>query len=182
MGRIMADNEHDDETRLFREMVGPVRRVRHDRVEPPRTRPAPDPHKTREDEQQVLADMLSDEFEPEDLETGDELLFARPGLQHRVLRKLRRGHYCIEAEMDLHGMTVTMARTALVQFLERSRKQHFRCVRVVHGKGLGSHNRGPVLKNMTNKWLRQRDEVLAFCSARAAHGGTGAVYVLLKRG
>jgi len=166
---------------LFRAHVGRVRPLTHDRVEQPAPRPAPVPRKRQEDEAQVRVDMLSDCFHPAELETGEELLFARPGMQHRILRKLRRGQYRLQAELDLHGMTVPVARDALSQFLARCRQLDFRCVRIVHGKGNGSRNRGPVLKSMVDRWLRQRDEVLAFASALPADGGTGAVYVLLRK-
>lgn len=180
----MGDKRHPspEDTELFRRQVGPVRPVDHDRIEPAPRRPAPEPRMTREDEQRVLQDMLSDEYDPARLETGEELLFARPGLQHKVLRKLRRGQFSIQAELDLHGMTVPLAREALAVFVKRCREGRHRCVRIVHGKGLGSSHKGPVLKALVDRWLRQRDEVLAFCSALPRDGGTGAVYVLLKRG
>ena len=148
----------------------------------PPTPPLPLPVKRIEDEQQVLQDMLSDPEEPELVETGDELFFARAGLQHNVLRKLRRGQYSIGAELDLHGMTVVEARQQLAAFLQAARQRNVRCVRIIHGKGNGSLQRRPILKGKVNHWLQQRDEVLAFASARPVDGGTGAVYVLLKRG
>ena len=170
-----------DDSALFRAHIGDVRRVSHDRVEPSPARPAPIPRKRQEDEAQVCIDMLSDYFHPAELETGEELLFARAGMQNRSLRKLRRGHYRVQAELDLHGMTVPIARDALSAFLNRCRRLDHRCVRIVHGKGNGSRHRGPVLKTMVDRWLRQRDEVLAFCSALPVDGGTGAIYVLLKK-
>jgi len=114
-------------------------------------------------------------------ETGEELLHVRPGLQQTVIRKLRRGQYAIEAELDLHGATVTQAREAVDEFLGAARERGKRCVRIIHGKGHSSVGKMPVLKGKVNSWLRQKDEVLAFCSARPNDGGTGAVYVLLKR-
>lgn len=171
----------DEDTKLFREQVGEVRPLDQTVIEPRRPRPRPVPRKRLEDQQQVLQDMLSDTFEPADVETGEELLFFRPGLQHGLIRKLRRGQFSVRAELDLHGMTVATAREALTQFLSNCRDDNQRCVRIIHGKGNGSSHRGPVLKNMVNRWLQQRDEVLGFCSALPAHGGTGAVYVLLKR-
>jgi len=125
--------------------------------------------------------MLSEQFEPVDAENGDELLYIRPGLQRRMLKKLRRGMIVVDAELDLHGMTVPIARDAIAGFLHACRRRHIQCVRIIHGKGLGSRHHGPVLKQKVGHWLRQRDEVLAYCSARNCDGGTGAVYVLLKR-
>jgi len=128
-----------------------------------------------------MRDMLSEDYDPAELELGDELLFSRSGLQHGLLRKLRRGQFSIRMQLDLHGMTVAEARLALTQFLLDCRAANARCVRIIHGKGHGSLHKQPVLKGKVNKWLQQRDEVLAFCSARIEDGGTGAVYVLLKR-
>ena len=170
-----------DDAALFRAHVGPVRPLAQSRAEPRLRRPPPVPRQTLADERQVLVDLFSDEYHPADHETGEELCFARPGLQHKALRKLRRGQFRVSVELDLHGMTVPVARQALAEFLQQCRASNRRCVRIIHGKGNGSHNRGPVLKTMVNRWLQQRDEILAFCSAPPNDGGTGAVYVLLKR-
>lgn len=166
---------------LFRDQVGPVKRLRHDRIEPQTRRPQPVPKSSRRDEQQVLSDMLSDYFEPAELDTGEEIYYCREGLQYSVLRKLRRGQFRVGAALDLHGMSRETARKALSDFLQQARRSDTTCVRIIHGKGKRSRNKGPVLKQKLNHWLRQRDEVLAFCSARPNDGGTGAVYVLLKR-
>ena len=166
---------------LFRQAVGPVKPLRCDRIEPVYFHPAPVPRFTEADERQTLADMMSNYFEPADLDTGEELYYRREGVQQAVLRKLRRGQFQVGAVLDLHGMTVTTARAALGEFLRRARRDSLSCVRIVHGKGNGSRHRGPVLKQKINHWLRQRDEVLAFCSARPVDGGTGAIYVLLRR-
>lgn len=166
---------------LFRRAVGPVKPLRCDRIEPIRLHPAPIPRFTEADEQQVLADMMSNYFEPAELDTGEELYYRREGVQQAVLRKLRRGQFQVGAALDLHGMTVAVAKEALAAFLHRARRDSLSCVRIVHGKGNGSRHRGPVLKQKINHWLRQRDEVLAFCSARPVDGGTGAIYVLLRR-
>ena len=166
---------------LFRQAVGPVEPICCDRIEPRVSRPKPIPRFTRADEQQVLADMLSDYFEPAELDTGEELYYRGEGVQQTVLRKLRRGQFPVGATLDLHGMTVVMAREALSTFFHWTRRDGLSCVRIIHGKGNGSRHRGPVLKQKINHWLRQRDEVLAFCSARRVDGGTGAIYVLLRR-
>ncbi len=168
--------------RLFREWVGPVKRLTPERRPGSRPRPAPVPRFRQADDRSVLVDALADAWEPTDLETGDELWFARAGLQRRLLQKLRRGRFVVQAEYDLHGLGATEARRALAAFLDRARRQGWRCVRIIHGKGLRSRHGRPVLKSRIGYWLRQRDEVLAFCSARPVDGGTGALYVLLKRG
>lgn len=170
-----------DDIQLFRSSVGEVKPVIHDRIIPTRRAISPRPVFREMDEAEALRDMLSEHFDPTDMETGDELLYVRPGLQHRTLRKLRRGMFTVDAELDLHGMTVPIARNAIAGFLHECQRRRIQCVRIIHGKGLGSRHRGPVLKQKVDYWLQQRDEVLAYCSARAYDGGTGAVYVLLKR-
>jgi DNA-nicking Smr family endonuclease len=122
---------------------------------------------------------------PDDLETpqdnlADSLTYARKGISPQTLRKLRRGHWVTQAELDLHGMTVAEARERLVEFLDMCARRDLRCVRIIHGKGLRSPNREPVLKGKVARWLMQRDEILAFCQARPADGGSGAMMVLLK--
>lgn len=148
---------------------------------PYRKAPPPRPRQLELDEQAVLHDMFSDDLDPTELETGEELYFCRPGLQHSLLRKLKRGQFSVFAELDLHGLTSDQAREALAAFLRECRAKYIQCVRIIHGKGNGSPHRRPVLKGKVNHWLQQREEVLAFCSARPVDGGTGAVYVLLKR-
>lgn len=146
-----------------------------------RPKPKPIPQQRQLDEQRVYQDMLSEHYDPSSWETGEELLFLRVGVQHTVFQKLRRGQYSIEAELDLHGMIVSVARESISEFLYRCRAKGVRCARIIHGKGRGSRHQKPILKVKLNKWLQQRDEVLAFCSARQVDGGTGAIYVLLKR-
>lgn len=169
------------DSELFKRSVGPVRPVHHDRIDPQVKRP-PARAKFRErDDQAVLKDSLSDHFDPGDYTTGEELGFARPGLQHRTLKRLRRGQHTLQAECDLHGQTVIEARQTLSAFLQRCQTHQLSCVRIIHGKGYGSQQHIPILKSKVGAWLRQCDDVLAFCSARPADGGTGAIYVLLKK-
>ena len=166
----------------FRAAVGAVtplairQRVEHDRPPHP-----PVAHKRLEDDQQVLIASVSDEFEIDTLlHTDADLSFRRPGIGPDVLRKLRRGEWVIQDHLDLHGLRVDEARELLVQFLREALRRGLRCVRVVHGKGLGSKDRQPVLKGKARVWLAQRDEVIAFCQARPAEGGSGALVVLLR--
>lgn len=183
-----TDNAGDDERgetgddAVFREAMAAVRPLRYDKVSPPAPRPPPRARQQEREHAEVLSLLLSDPPEGADVETGEELLFSRPGLQHGVMRKLRRGQLSIRAELDLHGMTVAQAREAVTAFVREALTAGVRCVRIVHGKGHGSPNRQPVLKTHVNYWLRQREEILAFCSARPVDGGTGAIYVLLRRG
>ncbi len=170
-----------DDKALFRKSVKNIRQLNQDRVTPAKQRRQPGARRMRGDEGGEQEDMLSDAFDPAELEAGEELLFARPGIQHTVLKKLKRGQISISAELDLHGMIVSQARQALTQFLRECQIKRSRCVRIIHGKGHSSPHGKAKLKTRVNAWLQQRDDVLAFCSARPIDGGTGAVYVLLKR-
>ena len=146
---------------------------------PERERRLPRAASRRADEANALAESLA--FDPHDLgvESGDELGYRREGVRESVLRRLRRGEYAVRDELDLHGMTQDEARRALGDFLADAALHGRRCVRIIHGKGLGSGHRGPVLKSAVNRWLRRHGAVRAFCSARRNDGGTGALYVLL---
>jgi DNA-nicking Smr family endonuclease len=135
------------------------------------------------DEASALAESISDEFDALSLiETDDALSWCRDGIGQDVVRKLRRGEWVIQGQLDLHGARRDEARLMVGQFLRDSVKRGLRCVRVVHGKGLGSIDRQPVLKGRVRRWLTQKDEVLAFCQARAQDGGSGAMLVLLRPG
>ncbi len=180
-GHDRNDDSSDDESRdLFRREMRDVRRIVGDRAMPHPRRPRAQPLKTLEAERQVRVDMLSDGPWTEDIETGEELVYLKPGLQTRLLQRLRRGHFAVNAEIDLHGLNVSEARDALAEFLHECALRNHRCVRIIHGKGLGSRHGRPVIKGKVDRWLRLRDEVVAFCSARRVDGGTGAVYVLLR--
>jgi DNA-nicking Smr family endonuclease len=175
-----SDIDPEDRT-LFRDSVGRVRRIHaHPPVGASR-RPAPIPHQKLADERQVMNEMGSLEFDPAEVETGEELLYRGPGLQDRQFRRLRRGQFRTEGELDLHGFNAESAREAVSGFITRARLEGKRCVRIVHGKGRRSHQGRPVLKTRVHHWLQQRHDVLGFCSALPVDGGTGAVYVLLKR-
>ncbi len=177
--KIKKDEEED--ISLFRQAMQDVNPLVCDVVPLTKSQPYPYPKQRRADELQVRYDMLSDHYDPAELETGEELLFARPGVQHTLLHKLRRGQLSIKVELDLHGMIVPVARIAVARFLGYCCANGVRCARIVHGKGYGSWQKQPVLKAKVNKWLQQREEVLAFCSARPVDGGTGAIYVLIKQ-
>jgi DNA-nicking Smr family endonuclease len=176
----MAKNSKTDDKALFRDTVGEVRPVSTKRLHLAGPRPRARARFTRLDEASVLAESLLGGPEHLDVETGEELSYRRSGVAPPVLRKLRQGGYAIQAEMDLHGMTSNEARTALREFMAECLALDLRCVRIVHGKGLRSGDRGPVLKTSVNRWLRQWNEVLAFCSAPRRDGGTGAIYVLIR--
>jgi DNA-nicking Smr family endonuclease len=171
----------DEELRLFQEAVADARPLESDRVhhEPPR--PLPIPRQRERDERAALAESIASP-DPLDLhlEGGDEAAWLRPGMSPNVLRDLRRGRWVVQEHVDLHGMNRDEARHQVALFLVECLQRGARCVRIVHGKGLGSPRREPVLKKLVQGWLSQRQEVLAFCQARAAEGGSGAVIVLLR--
>lgn len=170
------------EAQLFRtQMSDAITLPPANRKIPKPAKPAPYALQTQRDEQEALLATMSDEIDIERLlETDASLSFRRPGIALDVIRKLRRGHWSIKAQIDLHGLRVDEARSALVGFLNNCQKNDWRCARVIHGKGLGSPDKEPVLKGKALKWLVQRDEVLAFCQARPNDGGSGALIVLLK--
>lgn len=136
----------------------------------------------QKDEKAVLIESISDEFDVSTLLDVDEhMSFRRPGIGADVTRKLRRGDWSIQRQLDLHGLRRDDARQALGQFIRESHKQGIRCVRVIHGKGLGSPGKAPVLKSRVHSWLVQKNEVLAFVQAKPADGGAGALVVLLTQ-
>lgn len=173
------------EQKLFENTVGPVHALksahaRHLHAPEP---PEPLPLQLELDEQRVLQEAMSDEFDVSTLlDTDDQLSFRRPGIGLDVTHKLRAGHWSIQRQLDLHGLRVDEAREALGQFIRLSHRTGIRCVRVVHGKGLGSPGKTPVLKGRVLRWLVQKKEVLAFVQARPAEGGAGALVVLLQPG
>jgi DNA-nicking Smr family endonuclease len=170
------------ERELFARSVGPVHRLKDQRLaELQRHLPLPLPRQRELDERAALREALSDEMDVERLlETDEGLSFRRKGIGPDVLKRLRRGEWAIQAEVDLHGLRRDEARERLGGFLREAERQGFRCVRVVHGKGLGSPGRTPVLKGKVRAWLVQKSEVLAFTQARGPEGGAGALIVLLK--
>ena len=135
----------------------------------------------REDEHEALQESLEADIEATETGAGESLSFHRPAVDRRTMRKLARGNFSVQDEIDLHGMTVPEAKDALHEFIGECELRGYTCILIVHGKGLGSGDRGPVLKGKVNKWLRQWSEVLAFVSARQIDGGTGAAYVLLRK-
>jgi DNA-nicking Smr family endonuclease len=175
----MRSPPEDDEFRRAVADVRPLAQRRRLLLRP--EAPAPEPRQTRRDERAALAESLAGPLSVDDsLDAGDELVFLREGLSHQLLRKLRRGHWVVEGELDLHGMNRVEAAASVAEFLRRCALRRARCVRIVHGKGRGSRHREPVLKGKLRKWLALRDEVLAYCQAPAAQGGGGAVLILLK--
>jgi DNA-nicking Smr family endonuclease len=180
--RAEAERRTHAERMLFVRAAGAVQPIRrHGRVDLAPDQPAPVPVQQQLDEQRVLQEALSDEFDATTLLDVDEALsFRRPGVGPDVTRKLRKGEWSIQGEIDLHGLRRDAAREALAAFIREAYRRGWRCVRVVHGKGLGSPGKTPVLKGKVQGWLVQKNEVLAFVQARGDEGGAGAVVVLLK--
>ena len=169
-----------EERAAFQQAMADVKKLEWDRVhhEPPLPPPIPRQHLHDEAaalDESLLGPVLIDLY----LEGGDEAAWRRDSLPKAWLRDLRRGRWVTQEKLDLHGLNRDQARNAVVTFLAECRQQGYRCVRIVHGKGLSSPGREPVLKKLVLGWLSQRQEVLAFCQARAAEGGAGAVVVLL---
>ena len=178
---MTSSYDDSDEIRDFRGAMSGVRLqgpAKH--VPMHRALPSTIPTQGQLDDLAVLAEML-DGPDPESFESGDTLIYRGPGIQDTVWKRLRRGGYVRQAELDLHGLNRDRAKLAVVGFLARCADRDHRCVRIIHGKGNGSPNSGPVLKKLLDGWLRKRRDVLAFASARPEDGGTGAVYVLLRR-
>ncbi len=180
--REAARRREEAERNLFARAAGPVKPLPQDgRIQPVRTLPPPLPVQARLDEQRVLQEALSDEFDASTLlDVDDAMSFRRPGVGTDVTRKLRKGEWSIQREIDLHGLRRDDAREALAAFIREAHRHGIRCVRVVHGKGLGSPGKTPVLKGKVQSWLVQKQEVMAFVQARAAEGGAGALVVLLR--
>ena len=177
----MRSPPDDEEFRRALAGVKPLPASR--RVTPVRTPRPPVPEQTRRDEQAALAESLRGPISIDDaIDSGEELAYLREGLPRQLLRKLRRGHWVVQDSLDLHGMNRLQAAASVAEFLRQCRGRRLQCVRIIHGKGLGSRNREPVLKGKLRKWLAVRNEVLAFCQAPANDGGGGAVLVLLKAG
>jgi DNA-nicking Smr family endonuclease len=183
--RDRLEREQQAERELFSRSIGPVRPLqeRHRQRQPPANpRPPPVALQQQADERAVMQEALSDEFDVETLlDTDDALSYRREGLGPDVVRKLRRGGWKLQGQIDLHGLRQDQAREALAEFIRQAHKQGLRCVRVVHGKGLGSPGKTPVLKSRVQRWLVQKKEVLAFVQARPADGGGGALVVLLAQ-
>lgn len=180
--RLRREKQERADADLFRSSIGKVAPLaNHGKKETSPPRPSPIARQRIADEEAVLRESLSDEFTIETLlDTDGELSYTRSGVGPDTVRKLRRGDWVIQGQIDLHGMRREEAREALAEFLRNAVKRGLRCVRIIHGKGLGSVNKEPVLKNKVRNWLVQKEEVIAFCQARGNDGGAGAMVVLLK--
>jgi len=167
--------------RQFSDAVGRVTALPpHARADLQPPRPAPEPLQRQRDEQAALREALSDDVDVESLLlTDDGLSFRRPGVPQDVVTRLRRGHWAMQGQIDLHGLRRDEAREQLAAFVRECTRRGHRCLRVVHGKGHGSPGKQPVLKAKVQRWLAQCDDVIAFAQASGHEGGAGALIVLL---
>jgi DNA-nicking Smr family endonuclease len=181
MAKRPRSDVSSEDLRLFEQAVGPVRRLRATTPAPRRAPPSPEPTQALLDEARVSTELMHSVIDPGSMEVGEELSYRQDGVSPRLLQQLKRGHFSIADEIDLHHMTLDVARGVMKQFLDESRRADRLCVKVIHGKGLRSRAQGPVLKRMVDSLLRKRGDVIAFASAKPAEGGTGATLVLLRR-
>ena len=177
---MLAKRQQADQD-LFAKAIGPVRPLTGaKRAQLRKAAPLPVPLQQQRDDRAVLVEAISDAFDAGTLLDIDaSLSFRRPGIGPDVARKLRKGEWAIQRQLDLHGLRSEQARDALSGFIRDAHKQGLRCVRIVHGKGLGSEGKSPVLKSKVHNWLVQKNQVLAFVQARPLDGGAGALLVLL---
>ncbi len=178
---MAADDVDDTDRALFRAAVGPVQRVRHQRD---RSKPKSPPPRARQhelDERAVMDELAAGRFDFSEIESGEEISYLHPGLGPKILKQLRRGHWRIQEELDLHQMTVAAATASIREFLAEAQARGLTAVKIIHGKGLRSGPDGPKLKRAAAGVLARHARVLAFASAPPTDGGTGAVHVLLKR-
>jgi len=178
--KLNADDMPDDAA-LFRDAVGDVKPVNNDRRAPDPPKKKPIARSAQRDDRAVMEELLEDFSDNELLETGEHLAWSAPGLQKSILRKLKSGKFAIQAELDLHGHTRQEAKQELQRFIHACRERDYRCMRIIHGRGRKTADREPVLKRALDGWLRQPRQILAYCSARDNDGGTGAIYVLLRK-
>lgn len=166
---------------LLGEQQAAVTPLKQDKITPYRKPLDPIPRQRLLDDQQVLQELMGQSDESTSFESGDELKYLREGFPPRLLKKLRRGDYAIQDELDLHGLVTAEAKLETHGFINECARDRIRAIRIVHGKGRNSAGRTPVLKNQLLGWLRKNQHVIAVCSTPANDGGTGAVYVLLGK-
>jgi DNA-nicking Smr family endonuclease len=176
---VSKKNLPTEDSDLFRQTIGKVHAVKSDKVLlTADVKPKPYPKSQAFNVEEHLSNEAGFDIEKVGLE--DSMSFMAPGLQHNVMKKLRKGQYGLDAEIDLHGLNSNEAKRQLLHFLHDCVEDGCRCVHIVHGKGYRSPDNHPILKNNLNLWLRQHKDVQAFCSAPQKDGGTGAVFVLLQ--
>jgi DNA-nicking Smr family endonuclease len=181
MGTKKGKHSNSEGDALFRSVVNDTQPLRVRKRHLPKTTTSSKTRLRHGDEQQMLQESISSELDLSAPEHIDDMSFQRGSVTRKIMRELRRGKYAVQEEIDLHGCTRPEAKSALQAFINDCVQQGLSCIRVIHGKGIRSGPDGPVLKAAVNHWLRQWDTVLAFCPARPSDGGTGAIYVLLRK-
>jgi len=180
----MHNNNDDEDKNIFQEAVKNVKplKIKSNTIEPSASKPKPKPiaKKFLEDEKKALLDSLSDDYIYEDGDLENGLLFLRSGHSPDIIKKLKKGYWVVQGSIDLHGMISQEAKSYIIDYIQECKKRHLRCIRIIHGKGIGSKNKEPVLRNKVKNWLAQKDEVIAYAQAPKHDGGSGAVVVLLK--
>ena len=171
----------NDKTDKMNQLMDSVTILEQNRITPYRKPIAPIPRQRLLDTERVMQELLDESDESVSYESGDELKFLRNGYSTRLLKKLRRGDYAIQDELDLHGLTANDAKHETHGFINECARDNVRAIRIVHGKGRNSAGRTPVLKSLLLGWLNKNQHVIAVCSTPANDGGTGAVYVLLNK-
>ena len=179
---IMHNNNDDEDKNIFQEAVKNVKplKIKSNTIEPSASKPKPIAKKFLEDEKKALLDSLSDDYIYEDGDLENGLLFLRSGHSPDIIKKLKKGYWVVQGSIDLHGMISQEAKSYIIDYIQECKKRHLRCIRIIHGKGIGSKNKEPVLRNKVKNWLAQKDEVIAYAQAPKHDGGSGAVVVLLK--
>jgi DNA-nicking Smr family endonuclease len=172
----------DEDKNLFQKAVKNVKplKIKSKTIEIPVSKPKPIAKKLIEDEERVLLDSISDDYIYENIDSGYGLLYLRHGHSPDILNKLKKGYWVVQGSIDLHGMISQEAKSYIVNYIQDCKKRHIRCIRIIHGKGIGSKNKEPILRNKVKNWLAQKDEVIAYAQAPNYDGGSGAVIVLLK--
>jgi len=170
-----------DDMTLFHKEMSKVEPIEQEAIHRKITSIEPEPLQQKSADEYSIDSLYSEEFELKTVGNEELLSFQRSGVQDRLFNQLRAGQLALDAELDLHGMTIPVAHQQLAEFIHQCRLERIRCVRIIHGKGWGSKDNQPVLKTKINAWLQQEDNVLAFCSTPIEAGGAGAVFVLLRR-
>lgn len=175
----MSSKKKNEDNDIFRQAMADVTPMPSSgRIEPEPALTPPRAFQQAKDDREALSELMDDRY-LEDIETGEELLWLKPGYSQRMLRRLRRGYYSIGDTIDLHGMDVETAKQVLLDFIEHALRRNRSCVRIIHGKGLRSRNL-PRLKVLTNSVLYKHPRVVAYASCRPVDGGTGATDALLS--
>jgi len=175
---MVDDNKKSNHS--FADAMSSTKRLHTDKVAPYRKKVAPIAKQSQADELRVMEELLSFDDEASSFASGDELTFLRNGYPLKILRKLRRGDYSIQEELDLHGCFADEAKRLVHGFVNECAEYNISAVRIIHGKGLHSPDKKPVLKNLILGWLKKNQYIIAVCSTPANDGGTGAIYALIK--